>query len=366
MLAVINQLAETVPDAEVQFVCDKSFESQTRGIMEHAKLPVRVRVITSGRLRRYAHLTFWQHFQVSGLVWHNFVDIFKIGIGFIQSVWIMLTFRPDVVFAKGGFVCLPIGMAARLFRVPLVIHDSDTRVGLTNRVLGRWADIIATGAPLDNYNYPEARSVYTGVPIANEFRPFNEDEQAAAKEKLGFDAKSPLVVATGGGLGARSINEAMIRGADAILQAGANVFHIAGKKHFDELSDKKPDSAHYQLVPFVYKDMANVLGAADVIVARGSATFLQEMAGMAKAVVVVPAKQLGDQLKNAATYKAADAVIALTDDELADGAAFSEEIVDLLQDEDRRRKLGAKLHSFAKPNAARDLAELILKAANKR
>ena len=87
---------------------------------------------------------------------------------------------------------------------------------------------------------------------------------------------------------------------------------------------------------------------------------------MAKAVVVVPAKQLGDQLKNAATYKAADAVIALTDDELADGAAFSEEIVDLLQDEDRRRKLGAKLHSFAKPNAARDLAELILKAANKR
>ena len=87
---------------------------------------------------------------------------------------------------------------------------------------------------------------------------------------------------------------------------------------------------------------------------------------MAKAVVVVPAKQLGDQLKNAATYRAADAVIALTDDELADGTAFSEEIVGLLQDEDRRRKLGDKLHSFAKPNAARDLAELIIKAANKR
>ncbi len=363
MLAVINELAKRDKHLEVRFVCDKAFESQSRGLMEHAVVPVRVSVIASGKLRRYAHLSFWQHFTVSGLVFKNIRDVFKVAGGLLQSLWIIMTYQPDVVFAKGGYVCLPLGLAAKLLGKPLVIHDSDTRAGLTNKVLSRWATTIATGAPLDNYQYPARKSVYTGVPISPEFRPYTAAQQAKAKQALGFDPKKPLVVATGGGLGAQSINLAMAGGARKLTNAGVSVYHIAGKGHYDAMTALVPTTAHYQLVPFVYKDMAAVLGAADVIVARGSATFLQEMAGMKKAVIVVPAKQLSDQVKNAVVYQKSNAAIVVQDDELEGNTdKLASLVLDLVRNEDKRVALGRALHTFAKPRAAEDLAKIIRRA----
>lgn len=363
MLAVINELAKRNKRLEVRFVCDRAFEPQSRGLMEYADVPVKVTVIASGKLRRYAHLSFWQHFTVPGLVIKNIWDVFKVAGGFVQSMWLIFTYRPDVVFAKGGYVCLPLGLAAHLLGIPLVIHDSDTRPGLTNKILSRWATTVATGAPLENYQYPAQKSIYTGVPISPDFHPYTSEQQRQAKKALGFDAKTPLVVATGGGLGAKSINMAMANGAAKLTKAGVGVYHIAGRGNYDEMAALVPDSPLYQLVPFVYKDMAAVLGAADVIVARGSATFLQEMAGMKKPVIIVPAKQLSDQVKNAVVYSKSKAAVVLQDDELADNPRrLAKEIIDLVDSEDRRVALGRALHTFAKPRAAEDLAKLILRA----
>ena len=365
--AVINEILKQEPTAEIMFVCDGAFEVQARGLMEKSVAkPVKVKRITAGKFRRYSHLTFLQHFTVPSLVRSNLLDVFKTGWGVLQSIGIIMTFRPDVLFAKGGYVCLPVGVAARLLRVPIVIHDSDTRPGLTNRVLSRWAAAIATGSPLENYRYPAAISRYVGVPISADFHPYTKKEQAAAKERLGFSPDRPLVVATGGGLGSVSINTAMIATAEALLTAGIAVYHVTGKAHSEEVERDAPADENYRVVPFVFEHMADVLGAADIVVSRASATFIQELAGLAKPVVLVPSRALGDQQKNAVAFAAAQAAVVLTDEQIAQRGTLASALIELTTHHDRAQKLAERLHEFARPHAARDVAEMIITTTRSR
>lgn len=345
------------------FLCDRAFESQSRGLMEKVSVPVEVKVISAGKVRRYAHLSMLQHLTVKGLVWNNFKDTFKIGKGFYDALRIIRRFKPDVIFTKGGFVCLPVGLAAHVLHIPLVIHDSDTRPGLTNSILGKWADVITTGSPLENYKYPEAKSHYIGVPISPNFTPKTPVQQQAAKQAFGFKPDRLLVVAVGGGLGAISINTAMNRAAKHLLDQNINTYVVAGKGHYDAAAQGAPKDDRFKVVPFVYEKMDELLGAADIVVSRGSATFLQELAGLGKAVVIVPAHQLGDQIKNAKVFEAADAALVVENDGIGSDNRLLNAIMTLADDPMLREQLGQKLHSFARPRAASDLARLIMAAA---
>ncbi|MET0979842.1 MAG: UDP-N-acetylglucosamine--N-acetylmuramyl-(pentapeptide) pyrophosphoryl-undecaprenol N-acetylglucosamine transferase [Candidatus Saccharimonadales bacterium] len=365
VLAVVNELYRTDPSLEVWFVCDKAFESQSRGIMDRADVKVHVSTIAAGKFRRYAHLTRLQHLTNYQIVSKNIVDIAKVAVGFLQSIFLLLRVRPDVVFAKGGYVCLPLGLAARLLRYPLVVHDSDTRPGLTNKILARYATAIATGSPLENYSYDSTKSHYIGVPIGRDFMPVSEKQQREYKQLLGFNPDLPLVVATGGGLGARSINLALAKAAQSLVAKNIAVYHVTGKAQYDEISVLVGRIPQYIVVPFVYEKMHEVLGAADIVISRASATFLQELAGLGKAVIAVPARQLGDQLKNAEVYRKADAAIVMTDDDITVGSNLEDVIVGLVNDPSQRERLGKHLHTFARPNAAHDLAKLIQDAVKK-
>lgn len=334
-------------------------------MMKRCSLPVDVRVINAGKFRRYAHLTFWQHFTVPRVVTGNLKDALKVVAGFYQSIKIIHQFKPDVVFTKGGYVCLPVGLAAKFMRIPLVIHDSDTRPGLTNRILGRFADVITTGSPLENYNYPPHNSHYVGVPIADSFRPKTVSEQRKAKAAFGFDQNKPLVVAVGGGLGAVSINNAMNNAAKRLIGEGIGALVVAGRGHYENTLANAPKHSHFKVVPFVYEKMDQLLGAADIVVSRGSATFLQELAGLGKAVIVVPAHQLGDQIKNAKVFERAGAVIAVDNVGIESDDRLLQAILLLAEDPMLRQSLGQKLHDFAKPKAAQDVARFILTAAKR-
>lgn len=345
------------------FVCDKAFEIQARGLMNTAAIPVAVQTVTAGKFRRYSHLSTLRQLMMPQIVFANLRDVVKVMMGIVQSLWLVARFRPDVVFAKGGYVCLPVGIAARLLRIPIVVHDSDARPGLTNQLLGRWATTIATGSPLENYAYPRSISHYVGVPIAREFHPRRQDEQGRAKQALGFDADKPLLVITGGGLGAASINAATVGAAQGLLQAGVQLYHVTGRQHHSEIEAQAFSHHDYKIVPFVYEGMADVLGAADVVISRASATFIQELAGLKKAAILIPSRALGDQRKNAEVYKAADAAVVLTDDEIQDPAILEHVVKSLLDNSVRREQLAARLHEFARPEAARDVAYLVLEAA---
>ncbi len=354
--AVIDQLREADDTLVVRFVCDKAFEVQSRGIMAQLPVPVVVSTITAGKFRRYAHMSVLEHFKHPSIVFNNIIDIFKVAMGFLQSLWIIAWFQPDVVFAKGGYVCLPMGIAAWVLRKPLIIHDSDSRPGLTNKVLARFASKIATGFPLDNYNYAADRSVYTGVPIDSSFKPVSNKEQRRYKADIGVDEDKPLIVAFGGGLGAVSINDAMPSLAKSLK--GATVYNITGKANIKRAEQCGEGVENYRPVDFVY-GIHKVMAAADLVITRASATALQELSGLAKPVIAVPARQLGDQLKNADVFVRADAVIKVSDSDLK-GDDFNKLVRKLMSDAKRRQELATNIRQFSRPEAAKQIAQMIV------
>lgn len=348
------------------FVCDKAFETQSRGLMVHAKASVDVRVIRAGKFRRYHNTSVLkQLLDIPTVAW-NVRDGGRILAGFAESLRLLRQFKPDVVFAKGGYVCLPVGYAAKLLGIPVVIHDSDTRPGLTNKVLARFAAAIATGSPVENYSYDPKITRYTGVPIDERFKPFSRQEQRAAKHDIGVvDVEKPLLVVTGGGLGATSINTGVVRAASQLIDNGMSIYHVTGKKHFEQVREIAPSQAAYQIVEFVYKDMVQVLGAADIVVSRGSATFLQELAALAKPTIIVPAHHLGDQNKNASVYREARAARVITDQQVVDSTTLITTISELLGVPSETEAMVQRFHAFAKPDAARRVALMIREAYSK-
>lgn len=286
----------------------------------------------------------------------------KVIVGLGQSLYKLLVWRPDVVFTKGGFVCLPVGMAARILHIPLVIHDSDAHPGLTNRILAHWAARIGTGAPLKFYPYSAKVSRYVGVPIMPEFEPYSKERKRASKRQLGFDVNRPLVVVTGGGLGARRLNMAVVHAIKSLLSL-TNVILISGEAQYDEVRAAAPmHDSRFRLEPFVSHGMADMLGAADIVVARAGATTLLELAALAEPTVLVPNGFLtgGHQLKNAAVYAEKGAVKIIDDLELeAHPELLTHTLHELLADPAKMHDMGNVFHQFAKPHAARDMAKLI-------
>lgn len=335
--------------------------------MEHAHVSVPIHVIAAGKFRRYHGVPIWKQLLDIPTVLKNIRDLAFITLGLFQSLLILRRFKPDVVFAKGGYVCLPLGYAARILSIPLVIHDSDARPGLTSSLLARFATAIATGAPVENYSYPADRTVQTGVPIDSEFHPFSPAQQREARHELGIaDIDKPLVVVTGGGLGAESINVGMIAIGDQLLDDGYAVYHVTGKRHYETVKKQAPEHPDYAIAAFVYKDMVRVLGAADIVVSRGSATFLQELAALAKPTVIVPAGHLGDQVKNAAVYLEADAAQIVDDEAARRGGALYDAIKRYQDDPQMTASMTERFHQFAKADAALDVAMMIVDAGTKK
>lgn len=362
VVAVLSELHRLSDEPfSVRFVCDKAFEAQARQIMAQAPLPVDISVIQAGKLRRYHHFRWYNYLEHPSIIVKNLIDGTKILTGIIQSLWLMWRERPDVVFAKGGYVCLPVGWAARLLRIPLVIHDSDARPGLTNRLLARFSDRIATGYPLENYTYDAYRSRYVGVPVRSDYQPVSADDMRSARERLGLPLDRPLILSFGGGLGSKVINDAVISAAE---NTAAYFVVIAGKKHHQSAIDATAGADNIRVYDFVTTEMPDLLRAADIVVTRASATSLQELAALKKPIIAVPARQLGDQARNAAVYHQAQAAIVLSDDDLESGA-LTTQLVALMNDSDRRVQLAERLHAFSRPDAARQVALMLLETRRK-
>lgn len=364
-MAVLKELRAKRPEAEIHFWCDTKFAPQARSLMEHVDPGLQVNSIFSGKLRRYHHLSVLRQLLWPRLVLLNLRDSFLVGIGFLQSFFKLIIWRPDVVFTKGGYVCLPVGLAAKILGIPLVIHDSDAHPGLTNRVLSKWAAAIATGAPLEYYNYPKDRSRYIGIPIASDFHSFSAHERTVARESWGLNLDKPLIVITGGGLGATRINNAVVEVLPRLLELGSVVL-IAGSAQYDELSALMPENdTHFQLYPFISEGMAMLLGGADVVVARAGATTILELAALEKPTILIPNGKLtgGHQLKNAKVYSDANAALILDEDAVVgDSATLVDMIRGLLSDTSKASNLSKSLSKFARPDAASNMADMIIKA----
>jgi len=330
--------------------------------------PIAVETIVAGKLRRYHTLSFLrQAVQFRTIVLPNIVDGFKLIVGFGQSFVKLLIWRPDVIFAKGGFVCLPVGLSAHILRIPLVIHDSDAHPGLTSRVLSQWASAIATGAPLKYYPYPKKKSHYIGIPINSQAKPKTRQEADEYKKAAGFDPHMPLVVVIGGGLGAQALNDAVVRSLED-LTAFTSVAVVAGNANVEmvkraaSVKDKSKFQAYGHIA---ITDLLQMYASADIVVTRAGATTLLELATLGKPTIIVPNEILtgGHQVKNAEVYKKAKAAMIVSERELdASPLVLVDAINAILLNKALQKQLSANIKAFAKPKAATEMAALILAA----
>ena len=323
-------------------------------------------------MRRYTNFTFITYLQNFDVVIKNVIDFFKTIGGLFQSFFRLLVNRPDVIFLKGGYVCLPVGVVAHLLRIPYVIHDSDAAPGLTNRVLSKHATKIATGMPLEYYNYPEERAEWTGIPISEEFSPASEAKQCALKKELGFDEKEPLIVVTGGSQGAQHINEAMREILPQVLKI-SSVMLIAGRERYPEMLDLKDYEVweegelktNFRIIEFS-AEMYKLFGAADIVISRAGASTMTELSSMAKAVIMVPNEKLPGyhQVKNAAAYEKANAAVVVPDDKMhEDPELLLKAVRRLINHPEEREEISKNLKKFSKDNAAENLAKTVISVA---
>lgn len=368
VVPVIAEIQARKKDAEVRFWCDKHFAPQARRIVAEYDPELQVSTVLGGKFRRYSHLTKLQHLTIPSVVFPNIRDAFLVMAGVVQSVFRLLIWRPDVVFAKGGYVCLPVGWAAWLLRIPLVIHDSDAHPGLTNRLLAPAAKRIGTGVALEHYDYPPEKSSYVGIPVSPKYKVATAEQKAAIKKTLGFEPRRPLTVFIGGGLGAKQINDAVAFHLDDLLKM-TNVVLLSGAAQYDELRSLTPqDDERFLLKDFVTDGLPELIQAADVVVSRAGATTLLELAATATPTILVPSKRLLWQVKQAKVFADADAVLLLDEDrfEDPDSKLLPGAIRKMLTDVSLRTKLARNLHKQARPHAARDMAVMILRASGKR
>ncbi|MBR6134768.1 glycosyltransferase [Candidatus Saccharibacteria bacterium] len=372
VVAVVREILKVRPRAKIEFWTDKKYYKNARKITIENGLDIKIRKVVAGKLRRYTNFTFITYLQNFDVVIKNVIDFFKTIGGLFQSFFRLLVNRPDVIFLKGGYVCLPVGVVAHLLRIPYVIHDSDAAPGLTNRVLSKHATKIATGMPLEYYNYPEERAEWTGIPISEEFSPASEAKQRALKKELGFDEKEPLIVVTGGSQGAQHINEAMREILPQVLKI-SSVMLIAGRERYPEMLDLKDYEVweegelktNFRIIEFS-AEMYKLFGAADIVISRAGASTMTELSSMAKAVIMVPNEKLPGyhQVKNAAAYEKANAAVVVPDDKMhEDPELLLKAVRRLINHPEEREEISKNLKKFSKDNAAENLAKTVISVA---
>ncbi len=209
--------------------------------------------------------------------------------------------QPDIIFLKGGYVGLPVGLAAAARKLPFITHDSDAIPGLTNRLVSRWALLHATGLPTEFYGYPKQKAHYVGVLVGSQFQPVSPNLQQSYRKELQLPNDGKVLLITGGSLGARRLNQAVARLVPKLLEQyqDLTIIHQVGKGNKAVYGDK--DMPNRLVVLEFMEGMHRYTGAADVIITRAGANTLAELGIQGKACIVVPNPQLtgGHQLENA-------------------------------------------------------------------
>lgn len=360
LLAVAHELKQQNPDVRVVYVGER--DGKFRELTEGHEAIDATYTIWAGKYRRYYGETTLQRLLDVKTNLLNLRDMVYFGMGAIQSWFLLGRIRPDVILLKGGFVGVPVGLAAAARKLPFVTHDSDAIPGLANRIVGRWAKLHAVALPKEGYTYPAASTVQVGVLLHPDFKLVHGAEQGAFKQQLGINASNRVLLVTGGSSGAQRLNEAVVKIIDKLLADFPDLYvvHQVGKGKTGAYGSY----AHERLKVIEFMNPMYVyMGSADVVVARSSGNTIAELGAQAKAVIAVPSPFLagGHQLKNAEELRRHDA--ALIVDETANGTderALDAAIRLLLTDTARRTALAEKLHGLTITDASARLASILL------
>ncbi len=257
--------------------------------------------ISSGKLRRYIDLK-------------NISDPFKVVKGLHQARRLLKKIKPDVVFSKGGFVSVPVVVAAKSRRIPCVIHESDMTPGLANKLCIPCASRVCTNFPETLKHLPPEKAVLTGSPIREEL--FHGDA-AKGLAFCGFDSHKPVILVIGGSLGAVAINNA-VRNILPKLLENYQVIHLCGK---DKLDASLNHTKGYVQFEYIKEELSDLMAAADIMISRAGANAICEILALRKPNILIPLSaqaSRGDQILNAASFEKAGYSIVIQEEELTD------------------------------------------------
>ena len=242
--------------------------------------------ISSGKLRRYFDLK-------------NFSDPFRVLKGFGEAKKLLKQLKPDVVFSKGGFVTVPVVIAAKKCKIPAIIHESDMTPGLANKLCISSAVKICCNFPETVNNLPADKAVLTGTPIRRELL---SGDKEAARKFCGFDTTKPVLMVIGGSLGAASVNENIRKILPKLLEE-FQIIHLCGKGKTDE---NLKDIQGYVQYEYIKKELPDMFALADIVISRAGANAICEICALRKPNLLIPLSanaSRGDQILNARSFE---------------------------------------------------------------
>ena len=257
--------------------------------------------ISSGKLRRYIDIK-------------NLSDPFKVIKGFAQARHLLGKITPDVVFSKGGFVSVPVVVAAKTRKIPCIIHESDMTPGLANKICIPCATRVCTNFPETMKHIPAQKAVLTGSPIREEL--FHGDKEKGLKF-CGFDNSKPVILIIGGSLGAVAVNNA-VRSILPTLLEKYQVIHLCGKGKTDESLLNTKGYVQYE---YIQDELPDLMAAADLIISRAGANAICEILALRKPNILIPLSaeaSRGDQILNAASFEKQGYSIVIQENEITD------------------------------------------------
>jgi UDP-N-acetylglucosamine--N-acetylmuramyl-(pentapeptide) pyrophosphoryl-undecaprenol N-acetylglucosamine transferase len=262
--------------------------------------------------------------------------------------------RPDAVLGGGGYVAGPVGAAAVALRIPVVLTEADSHMGITNRLLAPVARRVCLAFPIAGRD--GGRYLVTGRPV-----PPREADRDGARAGFGIGPDETCVLVFGGSLGARSINHAAV---EAFAGARFRVLHIAGRRDFAALERLSPPTPHYILRDYV-SPFSHALAAADLVVGRaGGSVFEVAQYGLPSVLIPYPHASADHQTTNARWMAQAGAAVVVPDAELTP-ARLAREVGELLGDRSRLRAMAEAATRVARPDAAQAVAREVLRAAGR-
>ncbi|MDB5237008.1 MAG: UDP-N-acetylglucosamine--N-acetylmuramyl-(pentapeptide) pyrophosphoryl-undecaprenol [Parcubacteria group bacterium] len=310
----------------------------------------------AGKVRRYFSLT-------------NFTDMFVTLSGTVRAFFILLKIYPDVVFSKGGFASVPTVLAAHLLRIPIIIHESDSKPGKANLLASKYAYRIAITFDSSSALFPakaQAKIARTGIPIRAALA---TPLPTGAAQELGLDTSVPTIFILGGSSGSKRINEVVLAGLPELV-AIANVIHQTGKDNFAEAESTgkvvlrdNPNADRYHVFPFLTRDaMREAAGVASLVISRAGATSITEISLWHKPSILIPIPESvsHDQRTNAYAYAHTGAAVVLEEHNISPHILVSE-AKRILGDQNTWQDMANKSMNFANADAAMQIAQELIR-----
>lgn len=317
-------------------------------VIANAGIPIKT--VRAYKLRRYWSID-------------NITDLINLPIGIIQAFYYVYSFMPDVVFSKGGYASFPAVLASWVFRIPIIIHESDSVAGLANTIEGKMASTISVSFDETKKYFSRKKTIITGNPVRREILQGDIDR---AIDEFGLERSMPTILILGGSQGSQKINNILLEALPKIIKK-VQVIHQCGVDNYEDVKQSIADFGlaniqNYHLYPFLLDNLSDAYAVCDLIISRAGANNISEIINLNKPVILIPLpNSAGDhQLKNAFYFSSKGAALMLDEVNLTPNMLY-DAIFGILENKAKQVQMVRSARQLMAPDAAQLISEEIIR-----